>query len=201
MDDVVVDEVEVGDEWQDDDPIGTWMPPNKVTSSESESTPEELALIEKEAKLIANEPVAEFKVSPTKTLKIYPKPEGQMRPINQALQEWWDAEAKADRTATTRWRFWFWRRYRVGESLLRAQKAKFEMFQLIFADAFDHTKHQELSEDEFLAMTESTQAAIYSAFKRANDGTTLVRAILGDKIFEKKKEDLAPVIQRVYTPS
>lgn len=191
-----VDEME-----KDEDPIGAWMPPNKTSSSTDESSPEELALIEKENKLIANEPIAEFVISPTKTLRIYPKSEGQMRPINQALQEWWDAEARADRTAISKWRWWWWRRYSVGESLMRAQRAKLEMFQLIFADAFDHTKHQELTEEEFMAMTEATQAAIYSAFKRANDGSTLVRSILGDKLYEKKKNDLAPVIQRVYTPS
>lgn len=197
MDNLLEDEAV--DEWQDDQ--NDWMPPNKATTSKDEATPEELVLIEKENKLIAGESMATFTLASGEEVKVYPKSEGQMRPINQALQEWWDAEAKADRVATRKWGWWFWRRYSVASSLLQAQNAKLNFFQLIFADAFDRKKHQELSEADFMAMSETTQAAIYLAFKRANDGSTLVRAMLGDKIYEKKKDDLAQVIQRVYTPS
>ena len=174
-----------------------WMPPNAPKAEQSQA---ENPLIEKEALLLSGEPMATFEIPSGRTLRIYPKSDGQMRRINFAFVDWMDAEGRADRQIEKRRWLRFWWRYKVSTSLLDAQTKKTRFFQAIFEDAHVPDRHDDLPAEEFLTIPLDQQAAIYAAYKKANDGTALLRAILGDEVFDAKKKHLSQAIQRVYTP-
>lgn len=148
-----------------------------------------------EAKMSAvvyDRPHDEFTLLGGKVLYIYSKPEGQLREIDMALQEWLDAERRGDKRINKRWRFWRRRRLKVHRTLTDIQAAKYAFFCAVFADPYNPDKHQEIGRDEFMAMPLDMQTAIMAAHREANDATDLLSAILGRDVGNGKKKMIQP---------
>lgn len=144
--------------------------------------------------VVYDRPHAEFVLPSGNVVYVYSKSEGQLRYIDQALQEWLDAERNGERRILKRWRFLRWRRKRVNKALTEIQRAKFAFFCAVFADPYNVEKHQELTVGEFLQMPLDLQTAIMTAHRNANDPTDLLSAILGRDVAGdgKKKQTQQP---------
>jgi len=181
-----------------DDDQNVWLPPNAAHAP----TPEEHnPLIEKEALILTGEPLAVFTIPSGRTLRVFPKSDGQMRRINFAFIDWMDAAQRADRAIQKQRWFRFWWRYTSAKSMVEEHQKKARFFASIFEDVHVPDRHDDLPENEFATIPIDQQVAIYEAYKKANDGEPLIRAILGDKVYDAKKKYLAQVIQRAYTVS
>lgn len=138
--------------------------------------------------VVYDRPHDEFKLPSGKVLYIYSKPEGQLREIDIAFQNWMDAERQGEKTLTKKWRFWNGRKVKVTDTLTEIQYAKFLFFRAVFEDTYNPAKHQELTADEFMSMPLDLQTAIMASHRAANDPTDLLSAILGRDVSEGKKK-------------
>ena len=147
-----------------------------------------------------DQPVEEVPLVNGRVLKVYAKSEGQNGRTEAAHQVWIEAmQTYHDRIG--RKRSWWARRKNTDGALevfeglqMEVRSAKYEYFRRIFEDRFREDLHQDLSPEEFLALTPDQQETILSAYRRVNDVTRLLRIIIPN--WDKKKALAEAISQR-----
>jgi len=158
-----------------------------------DNAPSDISHLEaKEAAIMADEPVHWVEIAPDRKVGIWAKSQGQMRVVDLAFGEYFDALAKYERTTQKGWRFWNRRRKKQVLAMDRVDEAKFKLVEAILEEPYIEGRDQEFTAEDYVALPHDAFVAILKCFRDANNVSDILRAMIPD--FDKKKELLLQAV-------